>query len=129
MLEHSYFSDFDDNDVVAFSETNLNKAKQLKDVASKFRDERLESNIAEHFKNYSIVYPKQAHIGQSDTGSIYHANNWTKEGIHCEVLKLGSKEWRKGKIKVRISVEFYTDEPEVSEEPPSPLDDIRQSMS
>lgn len=44
------------------------------------------------------------------------------KGIPCELLKLGSSKWRKGRLKVKLVLEFYPDEPE------SPLDDIRQMM-
>jgi hypothetical protein len=38
------------------------------------------------------------------------------EGADCEVLKLGSKDWQKGKIRVKMIVEFCPDEPEEIEE-------------
>lgn len=46
---------------------------------------------------------------------------WYREGVDCEMLKPGSN-WKKGKLKIRISIEFYPDRPE------SPLDDIRQQI-
>jgi hypothetical protein len=62
-------------------------------------------------------------------GTYYYSQNFLGNGIPCELLKVNSSGWQKGKIKVRSSVEFYPDEPEAINEPPSPLDDIRQSMS
>ena len=63
--------------------------------------------------------------------------NWNspKEGIDCQVLKIGSKGWEKGKVQIevnkniksgetQISIQFCPDEPL---EQKSPLDDIRQS--
>lgn len=38
------------------------------------------------------------------------------EGLECEVLRLGSEEWQKGKIRVKMTVEFCPDEPEEIEE-------------
>lgn len=65
---------------------------------------------------------------------------WTfpPEGMDCQILKIGSQGWQKGKVrikasltfseygevKVQISCEFCPDEPL---EQKSPLDDIRQS--
>jgi KGK domain len=92
MLEHSYFSDFDDNDVVAFSEINLNKAKKLKEVMSNSLVSQLESTITSHSRNNSISYPDSVKL-ISEEGKTTHYNQWTKEGVHCEVLKLGAKEW------------------------------------
>lgn len=45
---------------------------------------------------------------------------WLEEGLECEILKLGSGKWQKGKVRVNITVEFCPDEIE------SPLDGIRQ---
>ena len=58
------------------------------------------------------------------------------EGMECEVLKLGASNWQKGKI--RFTIEFCPDEPEVAEKlvdnnleiipEMSPLDDLRQQL-
>ncbi|MEG4940314.1 KGK domain-containing protein [Microcoleus sp. F4-D5] len=60
------------------------------------------------------------------------------EGIEGEVLRFGSQRWQKGKIRVKIAVEFCPDEPEVDEapehnnsetsQPESPLDDLRRQL-
>ncbi len=58
-------------------------------------------------------------------------------GVGVEVLKLDAKGWRTGRV--RFSVEFCPDKPEIEErtqinnvennQPESPLDDIRQMMN
>jgi KGK domain len=56
---------------------------------------------------------------------------WFKQGVDCEILNLGSKTWKKGKVKITINVEFYAEEeknPEITE-PESPLDDIRRMIN
>jgi hypothetical protein len=77
------------------------------------------------------------------------------EGIACEVLKLDSKGWQKGRIRLNIDIQFYPDELDETEsfypdeldetesfypneldetesfypnEPESPLDNIRQKL-
>ena len=61
--------------------------------------------------------------------------NSPQEGIDCQVLKIGSKGWQKGKVQIEFnkniksgeaqtSIKFCPDEPL---EAKSPLDDIRQS--
>jgi hypothetical protein len=52
---------------------------------------------------------------------------WIDEGVECEVLNLGANQWKKGKIRIKISFEFCPDEPAVSEYE-SPLDEIRREM-
>lgn len=36
---------------------------------------------------------------------------WTKTGVRCNLLKVGSPGWTQGKIRVRILLEFAPDEP------------------
>lgn len=58
-------------------------------------------------------------------------------GLEMEVLKMDAKGWKKGKV--RLSIEFCPDQPEIKEimqsndsalnQASSPLDDIRQRMS
>lgn len=64
---------------------------------------------------------------------------WFEDGINCEVLRLGVKSWQKGKVKIKVTLEFCLDEPDTEEtsvnnqleinQNESPLDDIRQMMS
>ncbi|XWK88498.1 MAG: KGK domain-containing protein [Phormidium sp.] len=50
------------------------------------------------------------------------------DGLDAETLKIGAKGWQKGKIRVRVILEFEPEEPE-SNEPESPLDDLRRMMN
>ncbi|XWK88200.1 MAG: KGK domain-containing protein [Phormidium sp.] len=49
---------------------------------------------------------------------------WEIEGVRCEVLKPGG-DWQKGKVRMKITLEFCPDEPT---QPPSPLDDLRKQI-
>lgn len=64
--------------------------------------------------------------------------NWFQAGIDCEILTLGSQSWKKGKVKIKISVEFYVEEEDIQitnsnnsqiTEPESPLDDLRRIIN
>lgn len=65
------------------------------------------------------------------------SNTWFKQGVDCEVMKPNAKGWKKGKVRIKILLEFCPDEPEVEEiaqsngmvEPESPLDDLRQRVN
>lgn len=50
---------------------------------------------------------------------------WFDEGISCEILKPGARSWCKGKVKVKVCLEFCPDEFENGQSKSS-LDDIRQ---
>ena len=57
------------------------------------------------------------------------------DGVDCEILSLGSGDWKKRKIKFTLLVEFLPDEPEIpclpasNAQSESPLDDIRQMLN
>jgi hypothetical protein len=72
--------------------------------------------------------------------------NWKSSIIDCELLRLGSQSWQKGKFRLQVHIkfrdedgtrrqglievdlEFCFDEPPISE-PESPLDDLRQIIN
>ncbi|MBW4576334.1 MAG: KGK family protein [Aphanothece sp. CMT-3BRIN-NPC111] len=63
---------------------------------------------------------------------------WFSEGINGEILS-PNKEWKNGKVRIKVTLEFCPDEPDVEEtpvsnnleisEPESPLDDIRKMIN
>lgn len=63
--------------------------------------------------------------------------DWFEQGIDCEILKPDAKGWRKGKIRIKVSVEFCPEEVEdlievtdsVDGTSDSSLDDIRQAIA
>ncbi|MBD1920822.1 hypothetical protein H6F77_06950 [Microcoleus sp. FACHB-831] len=73
-------------------------------------------------------------------GAAYKTNwKWFREGKDCEVLRIGVNGWKKGKMRIKLTVEFIPDEPEIPEtpaskepeisQPQSPLDDIRRIIN
>lgn len=57
--------------------------------------------------------------------------SWIELGADCEVLVVKAGKWVPGKVKYKITLEFYPDEPvDVPEQTvtDSPLDDIRQYL-
>lgn len=49
------------------------------------------------------------------------------EGTGCEILKIASEGWKKGKLKIKILLEFIPDPADPSEYQ-SPLDEIRREI-
>lgn len=47
---------------------------------------------------------------------------WLNDGVEVEVLKVGALGWQKGKLKLKVTVEFCPDEPELS------LDEFRENQ-
>ncbi|MCC3409491.1 MAG: KGK family protein [Microcoleus sp. PH2017_10_PVI_O_A] len=115
----------------------VGKFKEL--VAAKF-NEILVLDAATQSRRDSINGWMQRLWISEETSTIISGGdiNWNspKEGIDCQVLKIGSKGWQKGKMKIevnksfepygktRVCIKFCPDE---ALEEKSPLDDIRQS--
>lgn len=128
---NSYLQKCDENDVLSFG-NDMIKFGQFKYVIknslspSEPRHSKVTTAINEHFKSSG------AKIDYA--GSVIAPN-----GIHCEILRIGSKGWQKGRIRVNVTLEFIPDEPEIEEiptneqseisEPESPLDDLRQLIN
>lgn len=66
-------------------------------------------------------------------------DKWFDVGLNCETLSPGAKGWQKGTVRIKVTLEFCPDEPEIEETPPneqpeisepeSPLDDLRQLIN
>jgi hypothetical protein len=66
-----------------------------------------------------------------------HSESWFSEGLDCKILNLGSPNWKQGKLKFNISVEFYVEHESVTtnninseiSQTESPLDDLRRLIN
>ena len=122
-----------DNDVFSFpGDVTLKVGKFRQEVhkafgqsvGAKFTDELISQNIN--------IDPYKLH----PDGYWETVKAWFNEGIDCEVLNLGSETWKKGKVKVKVSIEFFIEEDieningenSIIPEPESPLDDLRRTI-
>jgi KGK domain len=112
MKEHSIFSEFDDQDVISF--LNGSEIKKVIDVRDTFQ-----SSISHGQTQAGLKSDIKNNLRLS-------SNRWLSDGVDCEVLRLGSTQWQKGKIRVRIIAEFCPDITELSE---SSLDNFRQEIT
>ena len=79
-------------------------------------------------------YVKSPPLSNKDVQKLFN-----DDGVDANALRIGSQGWKKGKIKLKIVLEFCPDEPEIEEitqsndaennQASSPLDDIRQMMN
>lgn len=107
-----------ENDVIEFSSGTYRVKKIIDAMSTVFRN-FIEKQLNEILKNYSI------NICPDRSGSNMYINSFTK-GVDCEILKVGSDTWQKGKVKINVSVEFIPDEPEKLQ---SELDSVRQEIN
>ena len=73
---------------------------------------------------FEIIHQK---IVKKYGNEIYKELPFIMNGGNAKVLKSNSQGWKKGKIQVKLVIEFIPDEPEIAEYQ-SPLDEIRREM-
>lgn len=77
--------------------------------------------------------------GKGRLPNLKTPSSWVDSGVICEILKPGAKGWQTGKFRIKVTLEFCPDEPEIPEtpaskepeisQPQSPLDDIRRIIN
>ncbi|MFB6276776.1 MAG: KGK domain-containing protein [Halothece sp.] len=83
--------------------------------------------LIEHdtFKSFQFLQELKRILTNESKKGIRNLNLWISEGIGCELLS-PNKNWRKGKLRIKLELEFIPDEPELtSNNTKSPLDDVR----
>lgn len=80
-------------------------------------------------KTYAQSLPNQGHPLHTKVTNEYIYDGWFADsGIECKLLRLGDSQWKSGKIRVRIGVEFIPDDEEDSNEINEPsLDTFREN--
>ena len=104
---NEYLTQCDPKDVMSFKSDKLISISKLKE------------SVYNAFANNGINSISQ---NLSSTSGFSKSASWFNEGEDCEILKASSLGWQKGKIRIKVTLEFIPNEPEPIE---SPLDDIR----
>ncbi|MBR8827968.1 MAG: hypothetical protein DSM107014_08720 [Gomphosphaeria aponina SAG 52.96 = DSM 107014] len=90
-----------------------------------------------HNNNLELIHNKLAPKGgilkvnyfKDKTSSVVIDQKWFGEGVECELLK-PNKNWRKCKLRIKISLEAcFEDEKAEENLPKSPLDEIRNTIN
>ena len=107
-----------DDDVVSFGNQTC-KLGLLKKAINHSFEKGMNSYSSSFFSEQGVQTPRP--LSQTD---------WFKKDVDCEILNLGSHKWKKGKIRVKFSVEFYV-EPEEEQKinDPDSLDDLRRELN
>jgi hypothetical protein len=106
--------DCGDDDVIAFGESMYRSSKLRKAIEQSF-DGSVGRAIDQKLRQNGIEIPTRM------IGSTRLANEhcqWFEDGIGCEILDLDTRTWRKGQVKLKVSVEFFVEEPEQRLLPP-----------
>ncbi|MDJ0735245.1 MAG: KGK domain-containing protein [Nostocaceae cyanobacterium] len=75
--------------------------------------------LCNHFENQGTI-PK--YLPEKEQTKLF------TEGMECEILGIDGKGWKKGKFRIKVTLEFCPDEPEITESE-SPLDELRRQIS
>jgi KGK domain len=100
--------DCGDDDVIAFGEAMFRSGKLKKAIGQSF-DGSVGRGIDQKLRQHGLEIPIRM------IGSTRLANEhcqWFDEGISCEILDLATRRWCKGKVKVRVAVEFFVEDTE-----------------
>jgi hypothetical protein len=124
MEYNSYLQECGDDDVLSFSNAMFK--------VGKFRDA-----VEYAFTDKDQVQPSLGYALRQKGVEPSNIRELLGEGVNCEVLRIASKGWQKGKVRIKVSVEFYVEgdseqlvsEPAEIELPESPLDDLRQMIN
>jgi KGK domain len=95
-----------DDDVIAFGEVMFRSGKLKKAIGQSF-DGSVGRAIDQKLRQHGLEIPMLM------TGSTRLANEhcrWFDEGINCEILDLETRRWCKGKVRVKVSVEFQIED-------------------
>ncbi|MCC5634320.1 KGK family protein [Nostoc sp. CHAB 5844] len=115
------FIECNDDDVIEFGD-NTYKVSRIKFGLNQSSNHSLAQRLQQELNNQRIQIPS--------------VNMFSQQGIDCKILTLGSQFWKKGKVKFKLSIEFYIEDEIETNEPnnlnvntqESPLDDLRRMI-
>lgn len=113
MENNRYLQECSDDDVIS-SKDKMFKFGRFRDALDYAFAHRVIGAITGAFQERKLPTP--------------YTQELLSDGLDCEILKIGAKGWQSGKLKIKVTLEFIPDEPNITE-PESPLDDIRRMIN
>jgi len=110
---NNFLKSLNDDDVLELFD-QLTKAKDFKFALNDSFGEPIQKRLVEHLKYRGIETKDKREI-------------WFEQGAKCRILKAGASGWKKGRVKINVSIEFIPDDPEPSQYQ-SLLDKTHQQM-
>ncbi|BAU66460.1 hypothetical protein STA3757_38650 [Stanieria sp. NIES-3757] len=135
---NKFLEQCNDNDVLAVENKLFKIGHVINAIRTAFLT-KVPDTLYECLKNSNVdIQPMRGFRYHSrQTGDSYRQDNtlWFTEGIDAEILEPNFNSWKKGKIRMRVVLEFCPDEPEEKENinnhkiDNNSLDDIRSTIS
>ena len=127
MEENFYLQNCDTLDALSFKD-KVFKISQIKHAIKEGFRKAVADKLHESLKAKGVEIDPGGDPRTPDTWK------WFDKGLDCEILKVGAKGWQKGKFRIKVTLEFIPDEPEIEQtpeinQPESPLDDIRRKIN
>ena len=113
------------NSVISFPEGKTFKIGQILEKVNILFQQLTLSKLSENLqkKGFSVL---PIH------GGSWSTQHWNKHGVEAEILDPKSGGWKKGKVRMRVVLEFCPDEPEeiaIDNSENNSLNDIRKTIS
>lgn len=120
-INFQYLEHEDSNAVISFQNGVTFKISKFMEIINSFLVHSILKDLSEKLKQVGLGTPPE------------HRHAWN-QGVDAEILEPQSGEWKKGKVRMRVILEFCPDEPEEvkiehTQENANSLDDIRQIIS
>ncbi len=127
-----------DDDVLLLGQATFTVRRFKELAASKFNKIMVQTYVAEKNQHLKAIIDWMRELFIDEETKIIGGDiNWKspQEGIDCQIIKISSKGWQKGKIQIEVNKNIKSGETHTSirfcadelPEQKSPLDDIRQS--
>lgn len=128
MVNKFDLEDLNEDDVISINSQMMKAGKFKQDLKEAIWSLGVNNAIRERLKLNGV------YLQTWEYGRGLNKNNFLKEGIDIELLRIVGKGWQKGQVRISLSLDVYLDEPEITEAATksmseSPLDDIRRTMN
>ncbi len=127
MLDNFNSDNFNDNDVLSVKDKTFKISKVKNAIKNTFAS--LANKLHENLYSQDIKIEPVIYIDEKE---VNNSLNWFNEGISCEVLKTDGQGWQSGKMRLKVTLEFISDQLEKKEvqekessTSQSPLNDLR----
>jgi hypothetical protein len=87
------------------------KIYKVEEIAQVIRESK--PSLGRFISSFLQKSDKQIHPGTNQESGEADYVSYFEEGIHFEILQPGSEEWVKGRMRLKISLEFVIDQPDL----------------
>jgi hypothetical protein len=98
-------SSLNKKDLVRFNQDPIFEIGKIRELVASFFKKDLNTVLNNYLNSSGVKIWKGTNFEKNER-RIKFMNNWFGEGIACNVLKVGDKDWKLGRLKINISVEF-----------------------